>query len=456
MNTQYLAYWLDGDGTEHLMDPDLPLSNAKITREMNGIGRLTASLPPEYGRLTAFAYRPVIQEWATAIYVEIDGDSFDGFLVAETTDDNDKLLIDAVGFTGYGEDQPWPDKGYSFNAGNVLTSTVIRTIWKHVQQLTGSNIGLDLDLDGEGLSLRDDPGGWPRIGNPIQDNLPSPNWPGSAPSPRAGKQPKAPKYPSSSSKSARKKYDKDRKKYDSGLKTWRKKNEADRKRKQEWESKKRDYDQAVKKRDRMIEDAKVKLNHWSTTDLLSTFQGLASEVGFSYRVDHSRSGNTVSHTLVCRPGRLGVRRHGIAFTEGENVYSVPKVTRAGEDKVTSAMILGAGDGSSTRWRQTSRPAGGSHGLRRARVFTDKSLTRDTQLAARSQEVLEIYSDPIEIDEFTIIDHGLAPIRTFDVGDEIFLRTFARRAGNLERWVTITSITLQPEKNSVQVKVIPAD
>ena len=449
MDMQYMAYWLNGNGTQNLLEPDLPLQDVKVTREMNGLGRLTASLAPEWGKTTAFSGRPVIQEWATAIYVEIAGDCFDGFLVVETEDDNDKLSIDAVGFIGYGEGQPWPDRSQHFNQANVRVDSIIRRIWEEAQRFTTSNIGLDVSTPGGGA--------WPRVGNPVWDEVPVPKNPGKIGVANPGNQPKAPSYPKSGSAAAKKKkYAADRKAYNAALKTWKSKKAAFDKAKKAYEDRVRQHKQDSDTRKRMIEDAKFKMNYWSTHDLLSTFQQLAQEVGFSYRVDHKRSGNEHTHTLRCAPGRLGVRRPQFRFIEGENVYSIPKVTHQGDEKVTSAVVLGNGEGSKMKWLQKSRSAGGSHGLRRARVFADKTLTRTAQLNARAKEVLNAYSDPIDIEEFVVIDHGLAPIRTFDVGDEVELHTLSRRAGNFKRWVTIQSITLDPERNQMSVKVVPVD
>src|SRR5699024_10150696 len=148
MDVQYMAYWLNGDGTQNLLHSDLPLREVKVTREANGVGRLTASLPPDWGARTGYAGRPLIKEWGTAIYVEVDGDVFDGFIVVETEDNNEKLTIDAVGFIGYGEGQPWPDRtaATQFNKGNVLVSEIISTIWSQVQKYSTSNIGLKTSL----------------------------------------------------------------------------------------------------------------------------------------------------------------------------------------------------------------------------------------------------------------------------------------------------------------------
>ncbi|MGV2822594.1 hypothetical protein ABZX73_17145 [Brevibacterium casei] len=460
MDVQYIAYWLNGDGTQYLMDSDLPLQEAKLVREMNGLGRLTGFLPPEYGKAYGHSGWPVIQEWATAVYVKIDGDLFDAFIIVDTDDDNEKLSIDAVGWLGYAEGQPWNDRARNYTVAGVGAWAPIRTIVAEFQRLHGSNIGLGTSTDFTNKA-------WPVVGEPDWGSLPNPVNPGPKPRPTAGKQPKAPSYPSyptgGSAEWQRKeyarrtkKYAADRKAYDAALKLWRTRNEADRKREQAWTELKNKFDQDLKERNRLIDEAKYRLNYWSTHDLLREFQNLSNETGFAYRVDHTLVDNTATHTLRCRPGRLGERRHDVSFIEGENVYSVPKVTHRGGDKVTSAVILGSGEGSAMKWNQTSRDAGGSQGLRRARVFADKTLTRHSQLSARAREVLNAYNDPIDIDEFVVIDHGLAPVRVFDVGDEIHLQTFARRAGNFDRWVRIQSITVQPEKNTMSVKVVPVE
>ena len=146
MEMQYMSYWLDGNGEQHLMDPDLPLAEVKITRERDGIGRLTATLPPEYGTRTGYNDRYVIEEWATAIFVEIDGELFDSFIVAEAVDDNEKLQIDAVGWLGYASGQPWPSRDESIAHSHVRASFVISRIFEQLQDPEGANIGLKLDL----------------------------------------------------------------------------------------------------------------------------------------------------------------------------------------------------------------------------------------------------------------------------------------------------------------------
>ena len=274
--------------------------------------------------------------------------------------------------------------------------------------------------------------------------------------------PKKPSYPTSGTAAQKKKA------YKKAMDAWAKKHAEYRQALGEWEAWEvvykyakiaydklwKKWEDAMKERSRIVDAAKIKMNYWTTHDLLREFQSLSEEAGFSYRVDHTRNGNNFTHTLYCRPGRLGTRREAIRFMEGENVYSVPEIAHLGDEKVTTAIVIGQGEGQRMMWRQISENAGGQWGLRRARVDVDKSLYRNPQLIARARQMLN--PDPVDIEEFIVVDHDLAPIRSFDVGDEVRLQTFARRAGNLTRWVTILSISIDPAQGTVSVKVKPVD
>src|SRR5699024_2697727 len=144
---------------------------------------------------------------------------------------------------------------------------------------------------------------------------------------------------------------------------------------------------------------KIKLNYWSTHNLLRVFQQLSDEAGVEYRMIHHLPTDHGRHYLQCSPLWIGNRTHSLQLIEGENVLSIPKVTHLGGDKVTSAVVLGAGEGSKMLWAQTSSPAGYAHGLRRARVFVDKSLTRYQQLRQAASSSLALYGDPMSLDKF---------------------------------------------------------
>lgn len=443
MDMQYLAYRVNGDGTEEMLDPDLPLSGVRVTREKNGIGRLTASLPPEYETAHSSGRR-IIKEWSTAIYVRVDGIVFDAFFVAETSADNEMLELDCVGWTGYADGQPWSDRSHPYNKGNVLASDVVEEIWSEVQRLRGADIGLEV-MTGYGT--------YPRIGLPV-DPPPAPGPVVGLWTPKPGPQPKAPKYPSGS-RPAITNYKQEREQYERDLKDWQRRKDAYDKAKREYEERQRKFKQEKEAREKAFEDAKIKLNYWSTHDLLRVFQQLSEEAGFSYRMlHHLPNDNGGRHYLHCDPLYLGNRTSKFQLIEGENVMTVPKITHAGGDKVTSAVILGAGEGSKMMWAQTSTRAGYANGLRRAKVFADKSLNRYEQLRQAANSALAAYGDPIEVEEFDVVDHGLAPITSIDVGDQIRLITNDRRGADEELWVSIEAISLEPEKQRYTLAVTP--
>ena len=106
MDVQFVAYWLNGDGTQELLHPDLPLSKPQVTRDL-GVGRLTGTLPPELARMRNHSGRLVVQEWATAIYVMVDGLVFDAFIVESISDSDTTVTIDCVGWLGFLRGMPY-------------------------------------------------------------------------------------------------------------------------------------------------------------------------------------------------------------------------------------------------------------------------------------------------------------------------------------------------------------
>src|SRR5699024_1747493 len=125
---------------------------------------------------------------------------------------------------------------------------------------------------------------WPRVGNPVWDEVPVPKNPGKIGVAKPGSQPKAPSYPTSgSAASKKKKYAAARKAYNSALKTWKSKKAAYDKAKRAHEDRVRQNKQDKETRKRMIEDAKSKMNYWKTHDLLSNYKQPPQDTGISDR-----------------------------------------------------------------------------------------------------------------------------------------------------------------------------
>lgn len=141
---RYFATRLNGDGTETLLDPDLPLENVGIEDVLSGHNSLTTEISPAYGRLMADADGlPLLREWGTAIYAENDGDIRAGGILVSAEEDGPTLNLDCVGFTGYLQDLPYTGKGYK--GIKVDPIDVARVIWNYAQAQHGGNIGLTYD-----------------------------------------------------------------------------------------------------------------------------------------------------------------------------------------------------------------------------------------------------------------------------------------------------------------------
>lgn len=135
---QFVCHWLNGDGTEVLTHPDLPLSNAEVTSEL-GVGRLTGDLPPEIMHEVTYEGYPVVREWGTAIYVYRSGVLLDAFIIADLVDEGSLVKVDAVGWLGYLSGMPTTKTRYLGYAPAILACA---GLVQDVMSAEGANIGL--------------------------------------------------------------------------------------------------------------------------------------------------------------------------------------------------------------------------------------------------------------------------------------------------------------------------
>ncbi|MFF2822610.1 hypothetical protein ACFVRV_06105 [Arthrobacter koreensis] len=139
MSWRYLAYKLNGDGTETLLSNDVPLQGAVLREDLSGPGGIDGSISPEVARFKTTGGDPVFLPWSTAIYAEKDGNLRAGAILADLLEDGPTLSLDTVGFSGYPKDQPYTgDK--SWIQEDPLN--IVRHIWSHLQGKKGGNLGL--------------------------------------------------------------------------------------------------------------------------------------------------------------------------------------------------------------------------------------------------------------------------------------------------------------------------
>lgn len=137
---RYFATRLNGDGTETLLDMDLPIEEVQIEDVLSGDNSITGTIEPAYAKLIGSDGQPLLREWSTAIYAENDGDIRSGGILTHSGFEGPSWSLEAVGFTGYGRDMPYTGSGYL--GVQVDPLNVARLIWAHIQAQTGGNIGL--------------------------------------------------------------------------------------------------------------------------------------------------------------------------------------------------------------------------------------------------------------------------------------------------------------------------
>ncbi|WP_029090100.1 DUF4200 domain-containing protein [Brevibacterium album] len=437
MDVQYAAYGLNGDGTQELLHPDLHLSDVTIAREL-GVGRLTGTLPPEVLRERAHTGAQVIQPWRTAIYAFVDGVLFDAYIIAEVSDSDSKAEIDCVGFLGYLGVLPY--RGV-FKRRDVPAQDAFRQVVYNAATWGGSDLGFALQFHGT----------LPRLGNPDPGRLdPIPAMPRKPPA-FTEKQPTKPKRPTGSGLGSS--YTKAMDRYNKDLEAWRKRRDAAQEADREYKRKKDERDRAIKDREKALDDAAYKLEHWSTHSLLGEFQSLLQDCDANARVVHTMSGHQASHRIEVFAGSRR-RNHRATFVDGENVMVRPKLTRGTELEATTVQVYGAGEGSKMLRSQWGYPAGGRHGLQRVTTHVDKRLRSHQRVSATAEALVRTRREWWEYDELTVINDSLAPIGAFDVGDEVLYSTLDRRGLETEAWVLITQIEINPAEGVASVRIKP--
>lgn len=139
---RYLAFRLNGDGTETPLSYDVPLQDALLTEELSGPGGIRGYVGPELERLRAEDGTPVFRPWSTAIYAEKDNSIRAGAILADMPEDGPRLTLDCVGFSGYLAGQPY---GGDISRIQVDPMVMARHLWQHKQGTKYGNIGLQLD-----------------------------------------------------------------------------------------------------------------------------------------------------------------------------------------------------------------------------------------------------------------------------------------------------------------------
>lgn len=137
---RYLAYRLNGDGTETLLDPDLPLSGVSLTRAVSGPAQITGRITPAVARLLDDDGQPLIRKRSTAIYAESE-DTIIGGIVSGMGRADSELSITAMGFSSFPAGEPYDGDKFFVETDPL---DIYRHVWSTLQGRPGFDVGMTL------------------------------------------------------------------------------------------------------------------------------------------------------------------------------------------------------------------------------------------------------------------------------------------------------------------------
>ncbi|MFD3514920.1 hypothetical protein [Streptomyces sp. NPDC058657] len=362
-----------------IVDWEVPLalaSNPK--RDLSGPGSMAGTIEPEYARMISDDGEPILQDWNTMLYLEIEGRIRWGGIVTKTHYDGPKCTVNCEGFTAYAQGIPFEgrivsgplitpkdpyagrDKNHDgwidgqkgkkrvppppkpYGGARIDTFDAFREIWKHVQTRPYGNIGLTIDSHKLGVLLGAKDGSDP------------------------------------------------------------------------WE-----------------------LAWWNNPDCGQSLDSLARDTPFDWVENHAwaDNGNTISHHITLGRPRLGRRRTDLRFADGENVAAIAKPEGMGDSFANEIVVLGKGEGQKMTRAQVHRYDGR---LRRVATVTDKTLSSASSLRTRGEQELAGRTNALQIPAIQIIDHPNAPLGSWQLGDDILVQVHVDWVGDVAVWHRIIS------------------
>ncbi|MEV7512088.1 hypothetical protein AB0O57_29440 [Streptomyces sp. NPDC091201] len=357
------------------LDWDVPFtltSNPK--RALSGPGGLTATIAPEYARLIGSDGMPLLQEWATKVFLEVDGHLRWGGIVTRTAFDGAQMSVECEGLTAYphglpyedhiisgelitppdpyeGRDknhdgyidftnpkQPVPEPPPPYTGPRIDAFDAFRRIWQHVQTRPYGNIGLAVDGHNLGKLLGAEDGSDP------------------------------------------------------------------------WE-----------------------LAWWNSPDCGQALDQLTRDVPFDWLETHSwNAAHTgIDHRIRLGTPRLGRRRTDLRFADGENLAAIARPEGLGDEYANEIVVLGKGEGRAMARAQVYRYD--SRRLRRVATITDKTLSSDAALRTRGEQALAGRTQALQIPAVQIVDHANAPFGSWQLGDDIRLQVHVPWVGDVDLW-----------------------
>ncbi|TCK41271.1 hypothetical protein EDF60_1697 [Leucobacter luti] len=133
-----LRYIVERISDGKFLELELPISVSSSSKRLSGPGILAGTIAPDVGGLRSAAGALLIDQDATFIHEEADGEIRGTWLVTRCSL-SDEWEIDGAGFSSYIDGIPYEGE---FRGVGVDMGDVIRHLWQHAQRFARSNLGV--------------------------------------------------------------------------------------------------------------------------------------------------------------------------------------------------------------------------------------------------------------------------------------------------------------------------
>ncbi len=456
--------------SQEILDWEVPLAlrDNPPRRDLSGPGQMNGAVETEYLRLLGADGRPRLEEWSTALYLEIDGRIRWGGIITGVSFDGARMNIECAGFSAYlkglpflgeiragvpypqgdpfaGKDKnndgfvdntdpprstPIPDPPPDLVTPSIDTFEAVRRIWEHVQKQFGGDLGMVVDTLNSGIMLGTPDGEdpyelvyWeaPDCGDEI-DNLASDTpfdyveehyWSdpdGTKPLDAAGRPFGHADYNEPAG------MDRFGRTYASGG---------------------------------LLDNARRPKGD----PAYGQPSGL-DENGVPYATGTSNGqprSNQIAHRLRLATPTIGSRRTNLSFRSGENIIGT-STPESNDEFANEVYIIGKGEGRKTVHERYPQPNGR---LRRVHVYTDKRLSSPSRMAAKARTELARHAGGLSVPLIAVKDSPNARLGSWQLGDEILVEIDVPWVGKLKVWHRIVSEDIDPEGTAV-LSLVRAD
>jgi hypothetical protein len=490
---RYIAQRIDGrGGTGNFLDFNVPLEVDSIEDVLSGHNGLTGTISPEVGRMLADDGQPLIVEGQTAIWAEDpDGNIVGGGLVTHCDFDGPMWSIECSDLSFTSVETPYTDSNVWINVDPI---DLFRHIWTHMQSQNGGNLGITMDgtrspirlggelIQRETFDTEADPSA--EVGDDTATLYPFP----AAPNPyanngewktKAVKVLKARNWNADAVEKALTKWlNKDSLK-SQGKWTPLTDREARIKRKAVeligWPPSpptgEGPMSQYVNVRPQMnAPDSETvdpttgeprihydydayRLAWYETFDLSATVDDLASATPFDWHMVHWWEGEEIRHHIRIGYPKLGRTLSELRFVIGENVRTIPKVSRDGTRFATELLVLGAGEGSAMIRGRAFRDVPDQ--VRLCKVISAPWIKSESEANNYAQRMMAAYARRDDVEEIELLDHPHAPVGAVSIGDEFLLEGDTGWV-DIETMVRVVSRSINPATGAVTLGLLRTD